>query len=154
MELYQFAWGTLAWTIAYAVFLPLSIPMARLAYFIWNSKRPIEEEMQEELWRRAIYGSVVMAVVCLAFLLLDYLLASWAELPAGLVHMILLLVLLGVMTWVVMLFFAFEDFFSGLSLLLIYLYLPIFVLWLPNRLFGIFNWYLNWFYGWLAPPQA
>ena len=154
MEMYLFVWGTLIWTIAIAALWPVNAPMAVLSYRIWNGTRPIDEEMQEELWRRAIYGSAVLAVAAWAFLVLDYLLASWAELPAGLVHMILLLVLLGVMTWIVMLFFAMEDFFAGLSLLIIYLYLPVFVLWPLNQFLGIFNWLLGWFYGWLAPPQA
>ncbi len=154
MELYLFVWGALAWTIALVALGPVTMPLALFAYRIWHGRRPIDDEMQDELWRRAFWGTLAAAATGWAFLLLDYVLATWAELPAGLVHLVLYVSLASMLAWVLMLYFALEDFFEGLSLLLLYVYLPVFVLWLPNRLiFGKDNPYLNWFYGWLATPQ-
>jgi hypothetical protein len=157
MELYLFVWGTLAWTIAIAALWPLNIPLAWLAYRIWHGNKPIDEEMQDELWRRSSYGAAAIAAAAWSVLVLDYVLASWAELPAGLVHMVLLLSLLSFAAWLMMLFFAMEDFFSGLNILMIYLYLPVFVLWVPDRLlFGASgpNPLVNWFLSWLAKPHG
>jgi hypothetical protein len=154
MELYLFVWGALAWTVALAGLGPLTAPLALYAYKIWHGRRPIDDEMQDELWRRAGWGTFWIGLTAWAFLLLDYVLATWAELPAGLVHVVIFLSLVSMLAWVLMLYFAMEDFFQGLSLLLIYVYLPVLLLWLPNRLiFGKDNAYLNWFYGWLATPK-
>lgn len=158
MELYLFVWGTLAWTVAIAALWPVNVPLAWASYRLWHGPKPIDEEMQEELWRRAAYGSLAICGAGWAFLLADYVLANWASLPAGLVHLVILISLLALATWLVMLFFAMEDFFEALSFLLIYLYLPVFVLWVPNWLifsrFGDQNPLVRWFYGWLAEPKA
>jgi len=155
MELYSFVWGTLAWTMLVASAWPLNVPLAWASYRIWHGNtKPIDEEMEEELWRRSAYGSLAILAGAWALLLIDYVLATWAELPAGLIHMVILLTLIALAAWLMMLFFALEDFFSGLSLLIIYFYLPVFILWLPNRLTGMLDGVLNWFYGWLATPTG
>jgi hypothetical protein len=157
MPLYLFVWGALAWTIAIAVLWPLTWPLGLYAYKLWHGPRPIEDEMQEELSRRAFWGSLFVMLTAWGFLVLDYMLATWAELPAGLVHLVVFLGLVSALAWLLMLYFALEDFFQALSLLIVYVYLPVFVLWLPNWVFfarfGTDNPLLNWFYGWLAKPQ-
>jgi hypothetical protein len=153
LELYLFVWGALAWTVAIAVLMPLTFAVGPFAYRIWHGIRPIDDEMQQELWRRSAYCALFLFLNAWAFLLIDYVVATWMELPAGLVHLVVFLGLAAMLAWMMMICFALEDFFQGLSLLLVYLYLPVFVLWLPNWLiFGKDNPYLNWFYGWLATP--
>jgi hypothetical protein len=134
MELYLFVWATLAWTVTIAALWPVNVPLAALSYRIWNGTRPIDEEMQEELWRRAAYGSLLIGLSAVAAVVLDYILWKWAGLPSGVVHLVVYLGLVSLATWLLMLFFALEDFFQGLSMLILYLYLPVFILWLPNWL--------------------
>jgi hypothetical protein len=152
MELYLFVWGTLAWTVTIAVLWPVNVPLAWVSYRIWHGTKPIDEEMQEELWRRAAWGSGLIGVSALVFVVFDYILWNWAGLPSGPVHLIVYLSLVALATWVLMLYFALEDFFQGLSMLLLYFYLPVFVLWLPNRLFGMWDPLLGWVKAWLEKP--
>jgi hypothetical protein len=154
MELYLFAWGTLAWTVTIAALWPLNVPLAWASYRIWHGNKPLDEETQDELWRRSTYGALAIAAASIAIVVLDYMLWNWAGLPAGLVHMIVLLALLPLATWLVMLFFAVEDFFEAFTLLLLYLYLPVFVLWLPNWLLGVWEPLLDFVKSWLEKPQA
>jgi hypothetical protein len=71
------------------------------------------------------------------------------EIPAGIVHLTMLFVFLGGGAFVLMLFFAYEDFFDGLSLLALYLGLPTMVLAPLLLLTGLGNTVLGLAYPWL-----
>jgi hypothetical protein len=156
MPLYLFFWNMLAWSITIAVLCPLTIPWAWLSYKIWHGNKPIEEEMDEELWTRSFWASFYMALASVVWLFLDYEAVEWTEFPSGPVHTVFYLSFLALAAYIMLHSFSLEDFFQGLNLAVIYLYIPtgvFFVLWLLIRGFltyGLFSYVLSW----LKDPAA
>lgn len=160
MDIFQFFWGALAWTAAVALFWPVNIAMAALAFRIWRETRDTDIE-GSELWIRSALASFTVAVVAVAFVLLDWVLADLAEFPAGIVHLAIFVGFLAVASWAMLYMFSLEDFFAGLSLAVIYLFLPAIALFLLNALFGLLSPYLRFcdpvvgvVYAWLKAPTA
>ncbi|MCI0640234.1 MAG: hypothetical protein L0Y72_29295 [Gemmataceae bacterium] len=153
MELFAFFRDTLAWIATITVLLPLNIPMLALAYRIQNGPKPLDME-PAELWSRAGGAGVCLAALCAAFVYLDYLLADAAELPPGPIHLLILFGYVPAAVWIVFVFFAYSDLFDALSVLVIDLGLPIFVLFFLNAIFGLWKWALNFAYDWLKEPLA
>jgi len=148
MELYSFLRGILVWTATIACLWPVNAPVLALAFKIQNGPKRIDME-NDEYWWRAIVGSLVLALATAAFVLLDYLLADLAELPAGPTHLIVLVGYVPVAVWILTLFFAMDDLLNGLSLLVIYLFMPIFVLFVVNWLLGLWEPVLAFVYPWI-----
>lgn len=155
MELYLFVWNMLAWSITAALCQPLMIVWLRYAYNVWHGRKPIEEELEEELWPRSWRASLWTSFAVIALLLLDYATIDWLDLPAGPVHVVYLISLLAASGGLMYYFFFMEDFFQGLSLAVIYLYIPVavlFVLWLVALRFipiGL----LSFVQSWLKNPE-
>src|SRR5688500_382902 len=139
MDIYQFFWSALAWTVTVAVLFPINVPMAALAFRIWQGPRREDHMETDEFWKRSALAALVIALVSVAFVFIDYVLWAWAELPAGPVHLVVFTGYLAAVVWMMMLFFEVEDFFQGLSLAVIYLYIPVFILWLLNWPIGFWE---------------
>jgi hypothetical protein len=157
MELYNFFRGTLAWTATVACLWPLNAPLLAFAFKVQQGSKKIDME-NDEYWTRSFVTSFLLGLVTAGFIFVDYMLADWAELPPGPIHMIVYIGYVPLAVWILTLFFARDDLAEGLSLFMIYLYLPIFVLFTLNSLLGLLSpslrfWdlLLNLVYPWLKP---
>ncbi len=92
-----------------------------------------------ELWLRAFYASFALAALIALFVGLDWLLADLAEFPAGPIHIIVFVGFVALAAYVLVYIFSLDDYFEGLSLLIIYLFLPLLVLFGLNYLLGLVN---------------
>src|SRR5262245_30440383 len=138
MEFYTFVRGCLAWTATVEACFPLNVPMLYFAYRI-REGRVVDEDTRmenDELWKRSALGAAVLAAMMVAFVFADVVLARWGELPAGITHFVLFLAYVAAGAYVVMYFFAYDDYFQGLGQLTLYLAIPIFVLWALTALLG------------------
>jgi hypothetical protein len=162
MELYDFMRSTLAWTATIACLWPLNAPMLAFAFKVQQGAKPIDME-NDEYWTRSTVGSLVIALVTAAAIFVDYMLAhpDWVGLPAGPVHLTIYVAYVPLVVWLLALFFAIDDLAQGLSIFMIYLYLPIFVLFVLNWLLGLVNpslrfWdlLLNLVYPWLVSVRS
>jgi hypothetical protein len=138
----------LAWLATIALLWPLNIPLSALAYKIRQGHTPIDME-SDEFWLRCTFGSLFLGLVTAAFGGLDYFLAEEADLPAGPVHILIFVCYAAAGWWLFFIMFGLEDPFQGLSMVLIYLYLPIMVLYLINKILGWWDPLLNLALGWL-----
>jgi hypothetical protein len=137
VDIYQFFWAALAWTATVAV-LPTGIPMAALAFRVWRETRETDIE-GSELWIRAFLAWGALAVLMVLFVAVDWLLADQAELPPGPIHLVAFIGYLALVAWVLVYLFSLDDYFEGLSLAAIYLFLPLIVLFLLNGMLGFLN---------------
>ena len=154
MPLYLFAYHLLAWSVTAAILYPLMVPWSLIAYKIWHGAKPIEEDMREELLSRAWRANGVLLLTAPLFILFDYIVAdeSWLGLPPGPVHIVFIIGFIAFAAWMLMYFFSMEDFFQGLMLATLHLYLPVavlFLLWLLIRWNPLFTYIL----GWLREPK-
>jgi hypothetical protein len=138
VDIFQFFWGALAWTVTVAVLWPLNIPMAALSFRIWRETKESDIE-GSELWIRAALASGAVMIICLVFVAVDYVLADLAEFPPGIIHLVIFVGFLALACWVMAYIFSLEDFFQGLSLVIIYLFLPVIALFLLNSLLGLLS---------------
>jgi hypothetical protein len=153
MELYLFIRNVLAWSLTAAVIWPVMFPWAKLAYKIWHGSKPIDEELNEELWWRSAYASLAMTLAAAVFLLLDFATIDWLDLPAGPVHIGFIVTYLALAAVIMHYCFSMEDFFQGLSLAVIYLCIPtalLYVFWLLIGWNVLFTYVLTW----LKEPSA
>jgi hypothetical protein len=125
-EPYRFPYYLLAWTLTVAILGVVTFPWAIPAYKIWHGAKEIDEELRDELLQRSWYFGWALAFAAAAFVVLDYVTVddAWLGLPAGPMHVVFLIGFLALAAWWLMYFFSMEDFFSGLMLAVIYLYLP------------------------------
>ncbi len=138
MDIFQFFWGALAWTVTVAALWPVNAPMAALSFRIWRETKESDIE-GGELWVRAFLASFILAVLVVVFVAIDYVLADLAEFPPGIIHLVVFVSFLALGCWVMLYIFSLGDFFEGLSLVVIYLFLPVIVLWLLNALLGLIS---------------
>ena len=148
MELYNFFRGTLAWSATIACLWPVNAFLLAFALKIQHGAKPIDME-NDEYWTRSFVTSLVLGLVTAAFIFVDHMLADWADLPAGAIHMIVYAGYVPCAVWILTLFFAMDDLLNGLSLFVIYVYLPVLVVLLLNGLLWLFklNFRWDWFYG-------
>lgn len=151
MELYEFLRGTLAWTVTIAALWPVNIPLAVLAYRIHRGPQPIDLE-RNVLWIRATFASLCVALVTLAMVFVDYLLAYGAEFPAGPIHLAVFLGYVPIATWIFFVFFALDDLLPALGLFTLYVYLPVLVLYVLNLVVGFWTPLVDVANGWLKAP--
>jgi hypothetical protein len=152
VELYKFFWGALAWIATVAVLWPVNaIPLA-LAYKIQNGAKALTDEQWEELGYRSLFGSGMLALLTVGFIVLDYVLIDVTDFPPGPIHLVIFMGYLPAAAYVMVISFAYADLFEGLGLFVIYIGLPVFVLFLLNALFGWWNWPLSIVYDYLKTP--
>lgn len=144
MGLYDFFRSNLAWMATVACLWPLNIPLAALAYKVRQGNTPIDME-DTEYWTRCTFGSLFLALLTVGFVGLDYYLTD-AGLPAGAIHLVISFAYVAAGWWLYFVMFALDDPFEGLSLFLLYMYLPITVLYLINKIFEnpLFKYVLTW----------
>jgi hypothetical protein len=137
MEIYSFAQHMLAWSVTVAVLGFVTFPWLMLAYKIWHGNKPIDEDLKDELLIRSWFAGWALGAAAIVFVVLDYVTAyeGWLGLPAGPMHVVFVVGFLGLSAWWMMYFFSMEDFFQGLSLAVIYLYVPTALLFLLSLLF-------------------
>jgi hypothetical protein len=150
---YRFPYYVLAWTLTVAIMGVVIFPWAMLAYKIWHGNKPIDEDFREEMLGRSWRVGFSLAFAAGIFGVLDYLTANeaWLGLPAGPVHLVFLIGFLSLAAWWMMYFFSLEDFFQGLMLTTIYLYVPVMLMVVT---WG-FRWNLLFLYvlSWLKDPK-
>jgi hypothetical protein len=112
---------------------PLNIPLMALAYKVRHGAGPIPFEWLE-LWLRSLLGALGLALAAAVLVGLYWLLVPFASLPAEPVKLMLLVAYLPAGVWFLFWMFALEDMLEGLSLFLIYIFLPGFVLFLLSLL--------------------
>jgi hypothetical protein len=144
----RFLRGGLAWTVLVASFWPLNVPLAALAYKIHRGPQPLGME-RSELWIRATFAALGVALATLAMLGVDYALIRFAELPPGPIHLAAFAGYLPVAVWILFLFFALDDLLTALGLFVIYIYLPVAVLFVLNFLIGFWDPLEQWPGTWL-----
>jgi len=138
VEFYYFLRGTLAWTATVALLWPFNIPMAALAYKIrlGPNKNPLKPK---EYWVRSGAVATVVAAITLVALVLDYVLAEEMDFPAGPVHLVVFMAYVPAAVWAIFVFFALEDLMQALSVFVIYIYLPVLVLYVLNAIIGFWQ---------------
>ena len=151
MEFYYFLRGTLAWTATVALLWPFNIPMAALAYKIrlGPNKNPLKPK---EYWVRSGAVATVVAAITLVALVLDYVLAEEMDFPAGPVHLVVFMAYVPAAVWAIFVFFALEDLMQALSVFVIYIYLPVLVLYVLNAIIGFWQPLVDLAGGWLKVP--
>jgi len=150
---YEFVQNMLAWSVTAAVLGFVIFPWGMFAYKIWHGDKPIDEEIGEELLRRSWYFGWALAGGAIVLLVLDFFLIQQFQLPAGPIHTFIYVAFLALAGWWAMFFFSLEDFFQGMILALIYLYLPalvLYVLWFFINWNPLFTYVLSW----LPTPTA
>jgi len=125
-EPYRFPYYVLAWTVTVAIMGLVTFPWAMLAYKIRHGANEIDEEIREELLQRSWYFGWALAAAAVMFVVLDYVSVNeaWLNLPAGPLHIVYLVAFVSLAAWWSMYFFSLEDFFQGLMLTTIYVYVP------------------------------
>jgi hypothetical protein len=153
MQIYTFAHQLLAWSVTVAVLGFVTFPWLIVAYKIWHGNKPIDEDLKDELLTRSWFAGWALGAAAIVFVLLDYLCASETlQLPEGPVHVVFFISYLALAGWWLMYFFSMEDFFQGLSLAVIYLYIPTAVLYGFSLLFN--NPLQVYVLTWLVEPKA
>jgi hypothetical protein len=123
--------------IIVAVVWPLNIPIMAMAYKIRHGYPPIPMEMKE-LWLRSVLGSLGIAVLGVLMAGFNYVGIGSLHIPELPVQLGLIIVFLAAGTWYLFWAFAFDDALESLGLLLIYIFLPTFLLLIANWLGGDF----------------
>jgi len=138
VEFYYFLRGTLAWTATVAILWPFNILLAALAYKIrlGPNKNPLKPK---EYWVRSGAVATVVAAITLVALVLDYVLAEEMDFPAGPVHLVVFMAYVPAAVWAIFVFFALEDLMQALSVFVIYIYLPLLVLYVLNAIIGFWQ---------------
>jgi hypothetical protein len=158
VDIFEFCRAALAWMTTVAVLWPVNAPMAALAFRIWRETKQTDIE-GSELWIRAFLASGALALLMVGFVLVDWLLADVAEITSGPIHLVILIGFIALASLVVQYLFSLDDYFEGLSLVIVYLFLPLFVLFVLNALLGWLSpslrfWdpLVNLASGWLVKP--
>ena len=155
MQLYEPIYLLFAWSLTIAILGFITFPWAMVAFKVWHGFKPIDEDLRDELLQRSWYFGWSLGFLAIVFGLLDFATADsdWLGMPAGPVHIVYYIGFLAIAAWMMMYFFSMEDFFQGLSMTVIYLYIPaalLFVLWLLIR----WNWLFKYVLSWLKEPTA
>lgn len=151
MEFYNFFRDALVWTVTLALLWPLNIPLLALAFRVQSGTREIDME-PGEFWYRSTVAALVVALATVGLVILDYGLVAGAELPAGPVHLFLFMLYILAVTWILFFFFGMDDPGQGLGLFVMYIYLPVFVLFVANWFYPFMEPVLGFVQEWLLPP--
>ena len=150
MALYNFFSWCLTYITVITVFFPVNVLLMALAYKIRNGGQKIDME-PKEFWWRSTFAALGLAVLSLILVGAAYLLIVGAELPAGQLHLVLFMVYLPAAVAYGFWIYALEDLLQGLSVLSLYILLPVLPLILAGRLTGMWRG-LRQTLPWLMPP--
>jgi hypothetical protein len=123
VEFFLFVRQVLVVVLTVSFFWPLTIPLAALAYKIRSGQRPIALE-PAAFWTRATFAALGLCLLAVAIMANDRFLVEYAELPAGIVHLVMLTVFIAIAVWYVFWMFALDELLDGVGLLMIFLFLP------------------------------
>ncbi|HYT92232.1 MAG TPA: hypothetical protein VEL76_26190 [Gemmataceae bacterium] len=134
MEIFAFVRWVLVITVTVTLFWPLTVPLAALAYKVRLGPQPIPME-NGPFWTRCTFAALGMAIFALILSALDAMVCE-SGFPVGIVHTAVLMAYVPVAVWFLTLMFALDDMGEGLSLLVIWIFLPGLLLGAFNLLFG------------------
>jgi hypothetical protein len=137
VELFDFFRVVLAVVITVTLAWPVNVLVLALAYKIRLGTAPVPLE-KSAFWWRCTFAALGLGGIALVLALFDYWLGSGLA-PPGPVHLVLFMVYVPVAVWFLFVMFAFEDFLHGLSLLVLYIFLPGLPLLLIERVFGFWH---------------
>jgi hypothetical protein len=151
VDFYAFASWCLLTVIIVSLLWPVNILLVALAYKVRQGGKPIDMDGRE-FWIRSTLASLGLAGISLVAVGLAYVLVRRVDLPAGQVHLILLLAYLPAAVGFVFWVFALEDMVQAVGVFLLYILLPGFPLLLAGRFAG---WWerLRQALPWLLPPS-
>jgi len=152
VELYKFFWGALAWIATVVVLWPINVPLLALAYKIQNGPKPLAIG-RVELWYRSLVGAGLLALMTVGFIFLDYVFIDLTDFPPGPIHLVIFMAYIPAGAYVLLVSFAFAELLEGLGVLVIYIVLPVLVLFLINAISDIWEGPLGVAYGFLKPPE-
>ena len=121
-DFFEFFRQVLILLIIISLYWPLNVPFAALAYKVRIGSEPIPLETAS-YWMRSFAAASGMAVLSLSLMGFDAALTA-IDLPPGLVHVLMFFLYLPLGSWWMFTIFALEDFWEGLSTLLLYVFLP------------------------------
>jgi len=122
VEVYLFFRWLLVVAVTVSVFWPLNVPFAALAYKVRNGQQPLPLETGP-FWIRSTFAGLGMAVLALLAVLIDVLLVQ-ADLPAGIAHVIVVLLFTPAAVWFLFWIYALDEMPQGASVLLLFVFLP------------------------------
>jgi hypothetical protein len=153
MEIYKPVYYLLAWSLTIAVLGFIAFPWGMVAFKIWHGFKPIDEDLRDELLLRSWFFGWALGATAVGFILIDFVTTDpdWLGLPAGFVHIVFYIAFLAVAAWIAMYFYSIDDYFQGLSMVVVYLYIPaalLFLCWLIIE----WNWLFTYVSSWLIEP--
>lgn len=143
--MYAFVRWLLVVTVSVSILWPLNIPLAALAFKVRNGQRPMPLE-SGAYWTRSTFAGLGMAVLAGVAVLLDWFLAR-SGIPPGVVHVVVVLLYAPVAVWFLFWIFALDEMLEGVSLLLLFVFLP----GLPLALLHLLGLHVLVADAWLAP---
>jgi hypothetical protein len=152
VELFAFVSWCLVTVVAVTLFWPVNIPLMALAYKVRHGGKPIDMDGRE-FWIRCTLAALGLTGMTLLTLGLVYVLVRRAELPAGAIHLTLLLAYLPAAVGFVFWVFGLEDMVQAVGVFLLYILLPGFPLLLLGRFAGWWE-MLRQSRPWLLPPAG
>jgi hypothetical protein len=123
VELYRFFSQALAVLATITLAVPLSVPLAALAYKVRLGPKPVPFE-PKPFWLRSAGAALGLALFTGVALGLERVLVAGVEFPAGPVHLVLFMAYLPAGVWLMFWMYALDDLIEGLGVFLIYLLVP------------------------------
>jgi hypothetical protein len=127
---------TLAVLLTVTVAWPVNVPVMALAFKIRQGQTPVPFKPRV-FWLRSAVAAFGLAVLSLVLLGFDRALILAMELPAGPIHLVMLIVYLPVAIWYLFVLFALEDMLPAVGVFVLYVCLPGLVLFLIDQGLGI-----------------
>jgi hypothetical protein len=122
VEVYAFVRWLLVVAVTVSVIWPLNVPLAALAYKVRNGPRPLPLE-PGPFWMRSTFAGLGLAGLAVLVVLLDTLLCQ-SGIPAGVVHIVVLLLYAPAAVWFLFWVYALDEMPQGAGVLLLFVFLP------------------------------
>jgi hypothetical protein len=133
-EFFEFFRQVLILLVIISLYWPLNVPLAALACKVRNGANPLPLSLVS-FWLRSTFAALGMAVLALSLTGFDAAMV-FIDMPPGFVHLVMFALYVPLGSWWMFTIFALEDFWEGLSTLLLFVFLPGFVLVVLKLLFG------------------
>jgi hypothetical protein len=148
-EFFEFFRQVLIFLVTISLYWPLTIPLAALAYKVRHGATPIPLGTVA-YWLRSTVAALGMVVIALSLTGFDATLTA-ADLPPGVVHLVIFALFVPLASWWMYTVFALEDFWEGLSTLLLFVFVPGIVLVLLHLAFDVKAPHFLDIYEWIKP---
>jgi hypothetical protein len=138
LDLFGFVSWVVVLILTVTLLWPINTLLLALAYKVRQGTQPISIEVNE-LWIRAVFASLALALTSVVMLGLLYGFTQSAQMPAGVVQSVLLAAYLpaavGLLFWIL----ALEDLLQATSVFMLYILIPGLPLLLIGRLFRLWE---------------